>query len=193
MAHDRYHAATHFQYGSDELAITDLLSYAELWIATHTFLGGKLHTSSGSHSSSGNWRRVTFDAVAFESQSGLMTNAGDYFTVPPSLGDVWRLFARVTFAADAGNTARNLRLVRNETYTTGTTPDGAGTNLAIAYAHSVGGASSQRQSCTIEWIGELNGEDIVTVEAYQDSGGTVAYETAGALMAFMAEHLGPLR
>lgn len=120
-----------------------------------------------SHTSTGNWQAVTWDAESFDTD-GIFTASSTTFTIKtPGL---YIVTASVAFAASATG-VRSIRVTKG----------GAAILIGQYEATATAGAAAGRQ---VAGMLSLAAADTLTVEAFQNSGGNLAYTVGSAYMHF---------
>lgn len=128
------------------------------------------HNTTQSHTSSGNWQAVQFntepDLRGVVGVSALPSGVhdrgvrSDRFIIPASLAGMVRMSVTVVFAANATG-SRGVYLDINGVQVPGST-------LFVPAATAVGPTYLQSH-----WLGPVSAADVVTVYAYQNSGGAL--------------------
>lgn len=148
------------------------------------FHGARMwEAAAESQTSTGNYQLITWDTTDYDSDSFAVL-ASEWFVVPSGFDGTFRVAAHVEFASGATG-FRQLKLMKNETYTT-RTPNGVGTALS----EDVQPALTGSRALTVIWQGPLVAGDHVTLEALQGSGGNLALNVGKFSVWIEAHYLG---
>lgn len=154
------------------------------WTHGRPFIGARLHSTGASHTSSASFQAVGFTTESYDtgpsaaSRTGIADTTADDFKVPVGLAGVWTIRGHIEFVGDAGGTRRELSIVQN----------GPTTLSNQVVLNPAGNAIS----IFVEWTGVLAEGNTVWLEAFQNSGGNLAYTTGSAFHWFEAEFKGRL-
>jgi hypothetical protein len=153
--------------------------------ATH---GGRLHEAAAlSQTNSGSFQLVTWDTVTFDTEgAGVVADTTNRrLNIPTGYSGYWFVTAHVEWTGNATG-RRELKLVKNETYTT-RAPNGVGTAVSNDATNP---AAATVLGQDVHYTGSFTAGDWVTLEAYQNSGGNLAFTTNSAVLWLMGWFLG---
>ena len=131
-----------------------------LVLPTSRFIGARVYNSAAfSHNSSGSWLAVTFDAERFDT-SAIHSTASNTSRLTCVVAGVYSIFGTVQFAVNATGW-RGTRI-----YLNGATPIATVLHAASSNTYAI--------LQTVSTIYELVAGDYIEIQAFQDSGGTLA-------------------
>lgn len=154
------------------------------WHHGKPFIGARLTRDTGTptHTATGAWEQVGFSTQDYDTgpdaagRVGLVSTTDNNFKIPAGLDGVWTFRAHVEFAANATGNRRGIRIVKT-------------TSKSVDLRHNVNNAVI---GVGTEWTGVCAAADVITVEAWQNSGGNLDYTVGGDGMWFEGEYKGPL-
>lgn len=150
------------------------------------FHGARMYQAAAeSQTTTGAFQLVTWDTIDFDTDS-VAVLASEWFVVPSGFDGYWRLSAVISYASSATGITRTGKIMKNETYTT-RVPNGVGTDLCDG---GMQGSGAGILRVPMDVTAPLMAGDHVTVEANQNSGGTLAFDVGKSALFFEANYLG---